>query len=68
MIRRQKSDPVLQLIESYMADMQKEYVWDYDIPYLLTGLSMQHPRTAIVAGKEGNTHYAKFIRMLHEDD
>lgn len=63
-----KLDPVLQLIESYMVDMQKEYVWGYDIPYLLTGLSMQHPRTAIAAVKEGNTHYAKFFRMLHEDD
>ena len=51
-----------------MVDMQKEYVWGYDIPYLLTGLSMQHPRTAIAAVKEGNTHYAKFFRMLHEDD
>lgn len=63
-----KLDPVLQLIESYMVDMQKEHVWGYDIPYLLTGLSMQHPRTAIAAVKEGNTHYAKFFRMLHEDD
>ena len=35
-----KLDPVLQLIESYMVDMQKEYVWGYDIPYLLTGLSI----------------------------
>lgn len=63
-----KLNPVLELMEKYMVEMQEKYTWGYDVPYLLTGLSMQHPRTAIAAVKEHNTHYAEFYRMLHEDD
>ena len=63
-----KLNPVLELMEKYMVEMQEKYTWGYDVPYLLTGLSMQHPRTAIAAVKEHTTHYAEFFRMLHEDD
>lgn len=59
-------NPVLEFMEKYMVDMRGKYAWGYDIPYLLTGLTMQHPRTAIAAVKNHDTNYAEFYRMLQE--
>ncbi|MCD8156583.1 MAG: aldolase catalytic domain-containing protein, partial [Clostridiales bacterium] len=48
--------PVLSFIEHYMLKLKKDgVVWGYDIPYLLTGLVDQHPRSAIAAVKAGDT-------------
>jgi 4-hydroxy 2-oxovalerate aldolase len=63
-----KLEPVLEMMEKYMVDMRKKYTWGYDVPYLLTGLCMQHPRTAIAAVKNNDTHYADFYRMLNESE
>lgn len=58
-------DPVLRFIEQEMLPLRASGVqWGYDIPYLLTGLCGQHPRTAIAAIKAGDTHYADFYQML----
>lgn len=59
-------NPILEFIEKYMLDMAEKYTWGYDIPYLLTGLTMQHPRSAIAAVKNHDTRYADFYRMLQE--
>ena len=37
------------------------------IPYLLTGLTDQHPRTAIAATKNHDTNYLDFYHMLLDD-
>lgn len=42
-------------------------VWGYNIPYLLTGLTDQHPRTAIAATKNHDTNYLDFYHMLLDD-
>lgn len=39
----------------------------YNIPYLLTGLTDQHPRTAIAATKNHDTKYLDFYHMLLDD-
>ncbi len=63
-----KLDPILKFMEKYMVDMKKNAVWGYDIPYLLTGLTDQHPRTAIAAVKEQDTKYLDFYNMLLDRD
>lgn len=58
-------DPALRFIEAEMLPLQASGVqWGYNIPYLLTGLCGQHPRTAIAATKAGDTHFADFYQML----
>jgi len=53
--------PALKFVETKMADLKKEgVVWGYDVPYLVTGLLNQHPRTAIAFTKEKRTDYSKF--------
>ena len=58
-------NPALRFIEQHMLALKAEGLkWGYDIPYMLTGLTNQHPRTAIAAIKEGDTHYTDFYQML----
>ena len=53
--------PALKFVETRMADLKKEgVVWGYDVPYLVTGLLNQHPRTAIAFTKEKRADYSKF--------
>ncbi len=53
--------PALKFVETRMADLKKEgVVWGYDVPYLVTGLLNQHPRTAIAFTKEKRKDYSKF--------
>ena len=53
--------PVLKFVETRIADLKKEgIVWGYDVPYLVTGLLNQHPRTAIAFTKEKRKDYSKF--------
>lgn len=63
-----KLAPILKFMEEYMVDMKKNAVWGYDIPYLLTGLTDQHPRSAIAAVKEDDTKYVDFYNMLMDRD
>ncbi len=57
--------PVLSFIEKYMLKLKEDgVVWGYDIPYLLTGLTDQHPRTAIAAVKAGDTKYLDFYNEI----
>lgn len=53
---------VLKFIQEYMLKLKAEYEWGCDIPYLITGLLNQHPRTAIDQVKEKNTDYVDFYK------
>lgn len=60
-----KELPVLKFIEEYMIELKKKgVVWGYDVPYLMTGLLNQHPRTAIAFTKENRTDYVEFFKEL----
>ncbi len=39
--------PYLEVIQKYMIQMQKDISWGYYIPYLMTGVLNQHPRSAM---------------------
>lgn len=57
--------PVISFIEKHMLKLIEEgAVWGYNIPYLLTGLTNQHPRSAIAATKAKDTKYLDFYQML----
>lgn len=56
---------VLRFVETYMLELKAQgLVWGYDVPYLLTGLLNQHPRTAIDKMKAKDTGYAKYYMEL----
>jgi len=60
-----KEIPVFKFIEEYMIALKKKgIVWGYDVPYLMTGLLNQHPRTAIAFTKEKRTDYVEFFKEL----
>ncbi len=42
-----KVAPILQVIQDYMLEMQKNIDWGYHIPYLITGAMNAHPRSAL---------------------
>ena len=39
--------PVLDCVQNHIEPMRAKLLWGYDLPYLLTGMLNQHPRTAI---------------------
>ena len=64
-----KLSPVLKFLEKQMLPLKASgIVWGYDIPYLLTGLLDQHPRTAIKAVAEGDTDFFQQYQDLLERD
>lgn len=55
----------LKFVQDYMLKLKESgLVWGYDVPYLITGLLNQHPRTAIAAMKEHNTNYVDFYKSM----
>ena len=57
--------PAIQFIEKHMERLRAEgVIWGYDIPYLLTGLLNQHPRSAIQFTKELRKDYTEFYKEL----
>lgn len=61
--------PILKFLETDIVPLQESgVVWGYNIPYLLTGQTNQHPRTAIAATKAGRTDYLNFYLELNDKD
>jgi len=55
----------MRFVETYMLELKKKGItWGYDVPYLLTGLLNQHPRTAIDKIKADDTRYARYYTEL----
>ena len=58
-------NPILKFIEAYIVPLRESgVVWGYDVPYLLTGLLNQHPKTAIQFMKEKREDYNNFYLEL----
>ena len=57
--------PILKFIEKHIVPLRESgVVWGYDVPYLLTGILNQHPKTAIQFMKEKRTDYNYFYLEL----
>ena len=58
-------EPILQLVTDWMLPMKEEGIdWGYNTSYMLTGLTNQHPRTAIAASKKKDTRYTEQFKFL----
>ncbi|MDD5697890.1 MAG: aldolase catalytic domain-containing protein [Victivallaceae bacterium] len=59
-------EPVLQLIEDVFIDLRREIEWGYLIPYMITGILNEHPRTAIALRQDPKNRdkYAEFYRTM----
>lgn len=58
-------NPILKFIENQIVPLRESgVVWGYDVPYLLTGILNQHPKTAIQFMKEKRQDYNDFYLEL----
>ncbi len=58
-------EPILKLVQERMLPMKEAGVdWGYNTSYMLTGLTNQHPRTAIKATKEKDRDFVEQFKFL----
>ncbi len=63
--KRYHVEPLLKLVTDWMLPMKESgIVWGYNTSYMLTGLTNQHPRTAIAATKNNDTQYTEQLKFL----
>jgi len=63
-----KLDPILEIIEEEFLPMRDQIEWGYILPYMITGILNQHPRSAIaLRGSKDKDKYAHFYRGLVND-
>ena len=61
-------NPILQFIEKHIVPLREFGLkWGYDVPYLLTGILNQHPKSAIQFSKEDRKDYYEFYLELLEN-
>ncbi|MHC4212335.1 MAG: aldolase catalytic domain-containing protein [Planctomycetota bacterium] len=57
--------PILQILQDHMIPMREEIEWGYLIPYMLTGIMNEHPRSAIALRKtDQKDKYDEFYRNM----
>lgn len=61
-------NPILNFVEKQIVPLRESGVtWGYDVPYLLTGILNQHPKSAIQFMKENRKDYYEFYLELLEN-
>ena len=61
-------NPILNFVEKQIVPLRESGVtWGYDVPYPLTGILNQHPKSAIQFMKEGRKDYYEFYLELLEN-
>jgi 4-hydroxy 2-oxovalerate aldolase len=61
--------PALQCIQEHVEPLRKELLWGFDIPYMITGLLNQHPRSAIkFNATEDRGNLVKFFDTITEEE
>jgi len=60
--------PILQCIQEHVEPLRAQLRWGFDIPYMITGVLNQHPRTAIkfIAG-ENRRDIVAFYDMIYDE-
>ncbi|TSA54912.1 MAG: nucleoid-structuring protein H-NS [Planctomycetaceae bacterium] len=57
--------PILKVLQDHMIPMRKEIEWGYIIPYFVTGILNEHPRSAIAYRKtDDKDKYAEFYEKM----
>lgn len=63
--RKYHVEPILKLVQDWLLPMKDAGVeWGYNTSYMLTGLTNQHPRTAIKATKEKARDFVEQFKFL----
>jgi 4-hydroxy 2-oxovalerate aldolase len=61
--------PILQCLQDMIQPLQEKLRWGYDIPYMITGLLNQHPRTAIKFNASDNRkNIVQFFDQIEEEE
>ncbi len=60
--------PILQFIQEYILPLKEKVSWGFDIPYMITGLLNQHPRTAMEFIDKNDHNYVGFYDNAIEED
>jgi 4-hydroxy 2-oxovalerate aldolase len=57
--------PIIKLIEEHFIELRKTIEWGYIIPYVITGILNEHPRTAMAlrAGENKNSYTEFYDKM-----
>lgn len=59
--------PVLQVLQDYMIPMREKIEWGYVIPYMITGMLNEHPRSAIARrASENKDNFTEFYEEFFE--
>ena len=59
--------PILKIIQDKMLPMREEIEWGYIIPYVITGILNEHPRSAIAMRETPNKDkYAEFYQEMRD--
>lgn len=62
-----KLEPLLEVIPKWILPLQAEIDWGYHLPYMITGILDEHPRTAMAMMKTERKHeFLDFYRQLTE--
>ena len=57
--------PILKVIQDYIIPMRKDIEWGYIIPYMISGMLNEHPRSAIAMRKTADKDkYAQFYKKM----
>lgn len=58
-------EPVLQCLEEKFVDLRTKIEWGYIIPYMITGILNEHPRSAMaLRNSENKDKYTDFYRKM----
>ena len=58
-------EPLLKLVEEWMLPMKQGSIeWGYNTSYMLTGITNQHPRSAIAATKKKDNQFTEQFKFL----
>ncbi len=61
--------PALQCIQQYIEPLREELLWGFDIPYMITGLLNEHPRSAMqFKTSEDQGKIVKFYDSMTEQE
>ena len=59
--------PILDVIQNHVGPLQKQIEWGYHIPYLVTGVMNEHPRSAIAwMNSDEKDDFVKFMKSMHD--
>ncbi|MBM3133223.1 MAG: nucleoid-structuring protein H-NS [Chloroflexi bacterium] len=61
--------PILQCIQQHIEPLREKITWGFDVPYMITGLLNQHPRSAIrFNASEDKGDIVKFFDLMSEEE